>query len=118
MEFQTITKEEFNKVKTAPQSSWTPEFKAEMKTALDERKNSSEDKQRFRIPLSIFIEERVDSDGNKIPAGYLGKSQNPVKSAHSLILSLLGINYFKDKELRNVVSDDGDGVKVDLTLLN
>jgi hypothetical protein len=120
MEFEPITEKEFKqKSGKIKESSWTPEFIADMKETLDAQKKSTEDKdKRFRFSISNCIGNKTDADGNESPKGYIGTSINPVKSLHSLILNLLGINYaIADKQTRDVVSDNKDGVIVDLTLL-
>lgn len=104
MEFENITQEEFSKkAKSGATSVWTPEFKAELKSALDERKTASKELQTFRIPMSYFL------------GGYTGKSKNPKIPAHNLVLSLIGIDYENDKENRGVVQKSGDAIEVDFT---
>ena len=104
MEFETITEEEMNTTsREGVTSVWTPEFKAELKVALDDRKNGPVEGQVFRISMEQFM------------SGYTGKSKNPKIPAHNLILSLIGIDYAKDKENRNVVKKTGNSISVDFT---
>jgi hypothetical protein len=104
MEFETITQEDFSsKTKSGGKSVWSAEFKTELKSALDERKNADDEQKTFRIPMSYFLK------------GYLGTSKNPKIPAHNLVLSLIGINYETDKDSREVVQKNGDAIEVDFT---